>query len=121
MEYHLLCPSCSRSLTADEEIAGRMVNCPQCGTVLAVVSATEAALQPHVSLEQSVNRSALVENDPTEHAQDAVFNAAKGNLYLDFEPNADDNTDARGRSSPGLRAHQIRDEQTLRTINSIKQ
>jgi len=32
-----------------------------------------------------------------------ALNAATGNLYFDFDRNADDSTDQRGRSSPGLR------------------
>ena len=36
MEFHFLCTSCGQRLKADEEIAGRLVDCPHCASELRV-------------------------------------------------------------------------------------
>ena len=33
MEFHFWCPSCGQKLKADEEAAGKRVDCPHCGVV----------------------------------------------------------------------------------------
>src|ERR1017187_4369772 len=53
MEFHFLCPSCSQKLKADEEMAGRTVDCPHCSAEFSVpqpeTSAPETSVEPRAA------------------------------------------------------------------------
>ena len=51
MEFRLLCPSCGQKLKAEEEDAGRQVNCPHCGVEFTVPHPEPAKPPPSLPVE----------------------------------------------------------------------
>jgi len=50
MEFRFLCPSCGQKLKADEETAGRKVDCPHCGVEFSVPQPETAPTPPPADL-----------------------------------------------------------------------
>jgi len=50
MEFRFLCPSCGQKLKADEETAGRKVDCPHCGLEFRVPQPEPASPAPPADL-----------------------------------------------------------------------